>query len=80
MTNIRDVAATDPRSLGLRHWHNDPQHPGFAYCFCTTGTQRHNFRVHIARKSDFKVLGSFPSFTTANATMLKLYLLEAAAA
>ncbi|NEQ46994.1 MAG: hypothetical protein F6K00_27020 [Leptolyngbya sp. SIOISBB] len=78
MEDIRDIAARTPSGQGLRHWHSDPQHPGFNYCYITTTTDR-RFRIHIAKKSDFKVLGSFPSFKTANATMLQLYRLEAAA-
>ncbi len=71
----------DIRNLGkpLRNWENSPTSPGWMYCFCTTGSgQKH--RIHIAKKTDFKVLGSFPSFTTATATMRQLYQLEAAAA
>ena len=78
MEDIRDIAATQPLDQPLRHWHSDPQHPGFNYCYATTFDEN-GFRVHIAKKTDFKVLGSFPSFTTANATMTQLYHLEAAA-
>jgi hypothetical protein len=72
---------TDIRELGqpLRHWHSDPNHPGFAYCFCTTGTGS-EYRIHIASKRDFAVTGTFASFRTAAATMAKLYQLEVQAA
>lgn len=78
MEDIRDIAARDPLELGLRHWHSDPQHPGFNYCYTTT-TDDHRLRIHIAKKGEFKVLGSFPSFTVANAAMLQLYELERSA-
>ena len=72
MQDIRDLAQHEP--LGLRHWHNSSSHLGFAYCYCTTGSPgTSNYRIHIARKIDFAVLGSFPSWRTAKATMRKLY-------
>lgn len=54
----------------LCHWHEHPGHPGYDYCYTVSLSP---FRIHIARKSDFKVLGSFPCFVTADATMQKLY-------
>lgn len=65
----------DIRELGnsLHHWHSHPGHPGHKYCYVSTLDP---FRIHIAKKADFKVLGSFPSFLTAAATMERLYRLE----
>jgi len=67
MQDIRDF------ELPLHHWHSHPGHPGHAYCYVTTLDP---FRVHIAKKSDLIVLGSFPSFITAAATMERLHQLE----
>ncbi|NER84070.1 MAG: hypothetical protein F6K42_31930 [Leptolyngbya sp. SIO1D8] len=77
----RQPMRSDIRNLGhpLRHWHSSPSHPGFGYCFCTTGTDA-SLRIHIASKRDFQVTGTFASFQTAEATMQKLYQLEAQAA
>ena len=89
MEDIRDIAANaDPKDpfsvLGLHHWHLDPQHPGHAYCYTITdwadGDGQGNYRIHIARIADHRVVGSFPSFATADATMLQLYQLERSAA
>lgn len=68
----------DIRDIGdsLHHWHPHPAHPGYAFCYVAT---RNPFRVYIARKSDFKVLGSFAGFASAEQTMHKLYDLEATA-
>lgn len=57
----------------LQHWCSHPGHPGYAYCYAVTLAP---YRIHIAKKTDFKVLGSFPSWETAGATMQKLYQLE----
>ncbi|MEM6433085.1 MAG: hypothetical protein AAF773_04385 [Cyanobacteria bacterium P01_D01_bin.115] len=76
MEDIRDLRNRTP----LVNCHKNPDHPGHQYCWCSTGSKRDgDYRIHIAKNTDFKVLGSFPSIETAKATLNQLYLLEAAA-